>query len=316
MNAFIHPDADVAAKKVGDGTRIWQFTVVLADAQIGSDCNICAHTFIENDVVIGDNVTIRNGVQLWDGIRLEDGVFVGPNVTFTNDLFPRPEAPPKEFLQTVVKTGASIGANATIMRGSTIGERAMIGAGSVVTRSVPTNAIVVGNPARIVGYTDTKTAEYTPPKDNVSTAGAPDRFDTAVRGVTVSQFPIIGDMRGELTVGEFRKHMPFTPERYFIVFNVPSQEVRGEHAHRVCHQFLVCVRGSCSVMADDGKNRIEVALDAPNKGIYLPPMVWGVQYKYSADAALLVFASHPYDAEDYIRNYNDFIDEVNRQAGS
>ena len=147
---MIHPLSDVQSQTIGEGTRIWQFSVVLAGAKIGDNCNICAQVFIENDVVIGDNVTIKNGVQLWDGLRIENNVFIGPNVTFTNDLFPRSKVYPVQFLQTIVKSGASIGANATILPGVTIGEGAMVGAGAVVTKDVPAGAVVIGNPAKIV----------------------------------------------------------------------------------------------------------------------------------------------------------------------
>ena len=155
MDFFVHPLSDVQTKKIGSGTSIWQFCVVLAGANIGSNCNICAHVFIEDDVKIGNNVTIKNGVQIWNGLHIEDDVFIGPNVTFTNDLFPRSKIYPDGFLRTTIKVGASIGANSTILPGVTIAEGVMIGSGSVVTRSVPANAIVVGNPARIVGYVKT-----------------------------------------------------------------------------------------------------------------------------------------------------------------
>lgn len=145
----IHPLADVQSTNIGEGTRIWQFCVVFAGAKIGANCNICAQVLIENDVVIGDNVTVKSGVQLWDGIRVEDNVCIGPNATFTNDLFPRAKQPYQQ-LGTVIKKGASIGANATILPGVTIGENAMVGAGSVVTKDVPPGAVVVGNPAKIV----------------------------------------------------------------------------------------------------------------------------------------------------------------------
>ena len=144
----IHPLADVKSQNIGKGTFVWQFCVVLEGAKIGDNCNINCQVFIENDVVIGNNVTIKPGVQIWDGISLEDNVFIGPNVTFTNDLKPRSKQYPELFLRTIVKAGASIGANATILPGITIGENAMIGAGSVVLKDVPANTIWVGNPAR------------------------------------------------------------------------------------------------------------------------------------------------------------------------
>jgi len=156
MKYFIHPQGLCESTNIGDNTRIWAFTHILPGAVIGSDCNICDHVFIENDVRIGNKVTIKCGVQIWDGITIEDNVFIGPNATFTNDKFPRSKIYPEEFLHTVVKKNASIGANATILPGLTIGENAMIGAGSVVVESVPPNAIVVGNPAKIVGQADTK----------------------------------------------------------------------------------------------------------------------------------------------------------------
>lgn len=151
---MIHPLADVQTSNIGADTRIWQYAVILPGAVIGKNCNINCHTFIENDVVIGDNVTVKSGVFLWDGVRLEDNVFVGPNATFVNDKYPRSKKYPDSFQQTVVKSGASIGANATILGGIIIGENAMIGAGSVVTKDVPANTIWVGNPARQVNKID------------------------------------------------------------------------------------------------------------------------------------------------------------------
>lgn len=152
---FIHEDARVATKAIGSGTNIWQFSIVLGGACIGADCNINAHVFIENDVVIGDRVTIKCGVQLWDGTRVGDDVFIGPNVTFTNDLLPRSKLRPVAFAPIILENGCSIGANSTLIAGITIGERAMIGAGSVCTRSVPPFGLWYGNPARQMGRVDT-----------------------------------------------------------------------------------------------------------------------------------------------------------------
>lgn len=148
----IHPLSDVRSSKIGEGTYIWQFCVVLEGAVIGSDCNICANVFIENNVFIGNAVTVKCGVQIWDGVTLQDDVFIGPNVTFTNDVVPRSKVYQKEVARTVIKKGASIGANATIVAGHTIGEYAFIGAGSVVTKDIPPYTYWYGNPAKQVGY--------------------------------------------------------------------------------------------------------------------------------------------------------------------
>lgn len=306
-DALIHPLADMQSKQIGIGTRIWQFVVVLPGARIGVNCNICSHCFIENDVIIGDNVTIKNGVQLWDGLRIGDDVFIGQNVSFTNDPFPRSKRPPKEFLSTVVEKCASIGAGATILPNIVIGRNSMVGAGAVVTRSVPPNAIVTGNPARIMGYVNTETLGRSEIKREEPRIGV---TATGVVGVSLHRLPRFADIRGSVTVGEFEKSVPFPVKRYFLVFDVPSIETRGQHAHRECHQFMICVRGSCSVVADDGSNRQEFTLDRPDIGLHLAPMVWGIQYKYSPDALLLVFASHHYSPEDYIRDYGDFMQIV------
>ena len=146
---MIHPRSECKAA-VPQSTNVWQFCVIFPEAKIGANCNICAHVLIENDVVIGDNVTVKSGVQLWDGVTVEDNVFIGPNVTFTNDLFPRSKVYPESFAKTTIKKGASIGANATILCGITIGENAMVGAGSVVTKDVPAGEVWAGNPARFI----------------------------------------------------------------------------------------------------------------------------------------------------------------------
>lgn len=149
---MIHPTADVQTQNIGPGTNIWQFCVVLRGASIGADCNLCAHVLVENDVTVGNRVTIKSGVQLWDGVTVEDDVFIGPNVTFTNDLVPRSKQYPESFARTVIQKGASIGANATVVAGHTIGAHALIGAGSVVTKDVPPNTVWYGNPAIHQGY--------------------------------------------------------------------------------------------------------------------------------------------------------------------
>jgi len=310
MDYFIHPQGLCETTKVGAGTRVWAFAHVLPGATIGKECNICDQTFIENDVVLGDRVTIKCGVQVWDGVRLEDDVFVGPNASFTNDGFPRSKQYPERFAETRVCRGASIGANATILPGLTIGRAAMIGAGAVVTRSVPPNAIVVGNPAKIIGYVGTERKAKGELPKSVAFAEGERVHRSMVKDVTLHQMRLVRDMRGNLSAGEFPTDIPFTPKRYFLVFGVPSAEVRGEHAHRVCHQFLVCIHGSCSVVVDDGTHREEHLLDQSHLGLYLPPLTWGIQYRYSSDAVLLVFASEHYDAKDYIRDYEEFMTAI------
>ncbi len=158
-SVFIHPLADVQSKQIGRGTRIWQFAVVLRGAQIGEDCNICAQTFIENDVVIGNHVTIKCGVQLWDGVRVGDYAFLGPNVTFTNDKCPDCTKDSWALLETVVEERVSIGANATILPGVRLGRGCIVGAGAVVTKDVPPGAVVVGNPAREVSRKQSATLQ-------------------------------------------------------------------------------------------------------------------------------------------------------------
>lgn len=305
MNYFVHEKALCESTNVGEGTRIWAFTHVLPGATIGADCNISDGVFIENNVRVGDHVIVRCGVQLWDGMTLEDNVFVGPNVTFTENKQPGSTVHAQPI---TVEEGASIGANATILSGVRIGRNAVVSAGAVVTRSVPPNAIVVGNPAKIVGYADTDTASLS--DDEASKAPDLGIRKSVVANVQVHTFKAVIDMRGSLSVGEFEREIPFTPKRYFLVYDVPTAETRGEHAHLVCHQFLIAIKGSVHVVADDGERREQFILDKPNLGLYLPPMTWGIQYKYSEDAVLLVFASHYYESTDYVRDYGAFLNIV------
>ena len=309
MTVFIHPSGICESDNVGDGTRIWAFAHVLPGARIGSDCNINDHVFIENDVVVGDRVTVKSGVQLWDGIRLGDDVFVGPNATFTNDPFPRSKEYPESFAQTVVGPGASIGANSVLLPGIRVGRRAMVGAGAVVVRDVPPHAIVVGNPARIVGYADSAPS---PDPEDTDRSLATTPGDDLPGGAQLIGVQTATDLRGSLAAVELETGLPFMPRRFFSVFGVPSKEVRGEHAHRECSQVLVCLQGAVHCIVDDGTHRREVRLASPDVALHVPPMIWGTQYRYSEDAVLAVFASHAYDAGDYIREYEQFLAEVAR----
>lgn len=251
---------------------------------------------IDESVCLPADSVVQSGAYIPANVSLGPGCHIGANAAFV------------EGDQTVVHRGVRIGANATLMPGITLAAKCVVRPGAVVSRSVPPGAIVEGNPAAIVGYVDTlrglAAAVQLPPRRVPSVETLP------VAGVKVHQFPVVPDLRGNLTVGEFGPQVPFLPKRYFMVYGVPNREIRGEHAHRECHQFLICVQGSCAVVADDGRVRAEVVLDTPHRGLYLPPMTWGIQYKYTADAMLLVFASHPYDPADYIREYEQFLDEV------
>jgi len=303
--AFIHPNALVESEKIGDGSRVWAFAHILPGATIGEDCNICDGVFVENDVVVGNRVTVKIGVQLWDGVTLEDDVFVGPNATFANDIFPRSKKPPERFASTIVRHGASIGANTTILPGVTIGANAMVGAGSVVTRDVPPGAIVVGNPATIKGYVNTPTVFAVDSPGRDSTVGR-----STVAGVRLLQLTSASDLRGSLVAAEVGAGVPFTPQRFFAVYDVPTQQVRGGHAHLRCEQLLIGLVGSIHAIVDDGTHREEYVLDRPDRGLYLPAMTWGTQYRYTDDAVLLVLASLEYDTADYIRDYDEFLRAV------
>ncbi|HTU78186.1 MAG TPA: WxcM-like domain-containing protein [Solirubrobacteraceae bacterium] len=308
LKDFRHPYSLCESELIGPRTRIQPFVHVLAEAQIGADCEIGQYVLIESDVVIGDRVTIKRGVSIWDGLRIEDDVFIGPNTTFTNDRFPRSSSQRFFHPRTVVCKGASLGACCTVLPGLTIGAQAMVGAGSVITRNVPAHAIVAGNPARIIGYADTarhSTGRATQVSPATNEGEWPMRLN--VGAVTLHRLAQADDMRGSLVSGEIERHLPFVPQRFFTVMKVPSKDARGAHAHRLCDQFLVCQAGSLAVVVDDGRNREEVVLDDPSLGLYLPAMTWGVQYRYTAEALLLVLASRPYEPEDYIRDYDDFL---------
>jgi len=306
MSYFVHPHGICETDNVGDATRIWAFAHVLPGARIGTDCNVCDHVLIENDVIVGDRVTVKSGVQLWDGVRLANDVFVGPNVTFANDRYPRSKKHPEAFLTTTIAEGASLGAGAVILPGIRVGRNAMVGAGAVVTKDVPANAVVVGNPARIVGYADATTVGTV-----TSTPLEPAVLSGPARLIPLK---VASDLRGSLAAIELTNELPFVPARFFAVFDVPSKDVRGEHAHHRCEQVLVCLRGSVTCIVDDGVAREQVRLDRPDVALYMPAMTWGTQYQYSSDAILGVFASLPYDGADYIREYEEFLGEVARAS--
>jgi hypothetical protein len=243
------------------------------------------------------DVTILPGAYIADGVVVRQGVVIGPNAVVL-------AATEQEGLPTTLHAGAIIGANATVLPGVQIGQRARIGPGSVVAGSVPPLAIAEGNPARIVGYVDSA-----PPgvDRHLEHPMGADVRTSLVRDVSLHEFTTVVDIRGRLSAAELGRDIPFQPARFFLVYDVPSTETRGAHAHRRCQQLLVAARGHLSVVADDGEVRQEFLLDSPSLGLHLPALTWGIQYKCSADAVLLVLASHPYDPTDYIRDYAEFV---------
>ena len=303
MTISIHHSAICESQSIGGGTRIWAFTHILPGARIGTDCNICDFVFVENDVQIGDRVTIKSGVQLWDGVRIEDDVFVGPNVSFTNDKFPRSRQWLDANLVTTVMRGASIGAGSTILPGITIGERAMIGAGSVVTKSVPPFAIVFGNPAKINGYVQARDIDNT---KGILPAELSDNEEAFPGGARLIPIQSVSEDRGALAIIEFSKFDAFFVKRVFFINQVPAQGIRGEHAHRACSQFLIALAGELSVSMDDGLRKKTVVLSSSNLGLLIPPMTWSTQYDFSPGSVLAVLASHEYDENDYFRDYAVF----------
>ena len=303
---FVHELALCESSSVGVGTRIWEFSHIFPGAVIGEECNFSAGVLVENDVRIGNRVTVKSGVQLWDGIRVEDDVFIGPNATFSNDPFPRSKVHLTSYPLTVISKGASVGANATILPGISIGQGAMVGAGSVVTRDVPDFAKVYGNPARIRGYVHTSLESQSSEESSQPTR---ENREPTVPGVRLVPLTRAVDLRGSLVAAEIGDHLPFSVNRLFVVYDVPSLESRGAHAHRECHQFLVALGGSVNVIVSDGEVSDEIVLSSPTHGLYLPPMIWGTQYQYSASASLLVMASHPYDSSDYIRDFSSYLAE-------
>ncbi len=255
--------------------------------------------------VVLSGATIEGGTHIWPGITIERDARLGPGVQFER-------ADPSlvsASANVTVGTGCNVGAGAVIHSGVQVGVGARVSPAAVVAQNVPPYAIVSGSPARVTGYVQNSVSaiparEWSPAIDFPEQEAS---VPIGVGNVTLHRLRMVRDPRGDLSAGEFPRSIPFLPKRYFLVFNVPSEKARGEHAHIQCHQFLICVKGGCSVVVDDGLRRCEVSLTSPDLGIHLPPLTWATQYKYSSDAVLLVFASDYYAADDYIRNYSDFV---------
>jgi UDP-2-acetamido-3-amino-2,3-dideoxy-glucuronate N-acetyltransferase len=264
--------------------------VVMPGATLGRACVIGAYCVLTDGVCVGDDVTLESGVRLSVGTRIENNVIVGANSVFAGSASDRSG-------QTVVRSDASIGCGVTISSGIEVGQRAQIEDGSVVNCDVPPGARVSGNPAIIQGYESDVAARLRlhqplPPK---------------IPGVEFVKLQQVSDLRGTLTVCQWDQQLPFKPQRVFFLHGVPNEKVRGAHAHRECIQVLVCINGSVNVLVDDGTSREECILDSSTQGLLIPPGVWATQYRYSSNAMLVVLASHNYAADDYIRDYHEFL---------
>jgi UDP-2-acetamido-3-amino-2,3-dideoxy-glucuronate N-acetyltransferase len=310
MRFQIHPHALCESSLVGKTSQIGAFSHVQSGASIGEDCDLANHVFVEGGVRVGDRVTIQSGVQLWAGLEIGDDVVLGANVTFCKDVFPPLPTASEHPAATCIEQGASIGANSTILWGVRVGRHAVIAPGSVITADVPIHAIVEGNPGTIIGYADAEDlGTTTSTRFDAETVRAED-ITIPAEGVCAYSLRSIRDLRGDLAICDFAEHIPFTPKRMFLVYDVSNKHIRGAHAHRACHQFLIAVHGDVTLVVDDGQHRAEIGLNHPGMGLHVPPMVWATQYGYSEDGVLLVLASESYDETDYIRDYEDFLAEV------
>jgi serine acetyltransferase/dTDP-4-dehydrorhamnose 3,5-epimerase-like enzyme len=285
MSAEVDPTALCEARTIGKGSRVLAFARIGPEVEIGSDCVVGAHTVLEGEITLADRVQLQAGARLLGPISVGPGAVIGSNAV-------------------LAASDPAGGAWAIV-----VGRGAVVKAGSVVAESVPANAVVSGNPARIVAYVDGG-HEATVREIVLPSAGA-DVTETEVRGVAIHTLTNARDLRGSLTAAEFSS-LPFLPRRLFTVHDVPSESVRGSHAHRECSQFLVCLAGTLSCLVDDGSAREEIRLANAEVGLHIPPMIWSTQWRYSRDAVLLVLASHPYDPADYIRDYEEFLELLER----
>jgi UDP-2-acetamido-3-amino-2,3-dideoxy-glucuronate N-acetyltransferase len=266
------------------------------DVEMAGPCVIGEQTLLEGAIQLAPGVEIGPHAYLRGPLIIETAASIGAKCCI--DAASGPTA------TITVGEGAAIGANATLWPGVSVGKRARVEPGSVVTKNVPAMAVVAGNPAQIVRYCGTSAASFAAP------AAAAEVTATSIRGVTVHRLPLHEDLRGNLTFGEAQRHVPFPVRRYFLTFDVSSEQVRGEHAHRTLHQFLLCVHGRVHIVADDGVNQADFLLDRPDLAIHIPPRIWSVQYRFSADAVLLALCSENYDPADYIRDYAEFTQLV------
>lgn len=270
------------------------------NVRLGHNVEIGPLAYIDGNVSIGDGARVMGGVFLRGDLEIGPGCCIEPRVAITLAAGAFADG------RIVLEEGVHLGAGSVLAPGVRIRRGARIAAGTVVNQDVPPYAIVSGNPAAIRGYVESDTRGPVSPARRFAD-GATAVQGCSVAGVTIHYLPRSQDMRGALSVGEFPKDIPFEPKRYFVVFDVPTAKTRGEHAHIACKEFLICVRGSLSVIVDDGTNSEEIVLDHPSLGLYIPPNIWALQHQFSRDAVLLVFCSDIYESDDYIRSYANFL---------
>lgn len=268
-----------------------------------SELSVAHGAVVADDFEHGLNCCVGSYAVIGSGCTVEDDVRIGPRATVL-----APEATPgSASRRLVVQTGARIGAAAVVCGAVVIGRGARIEPGAVVDSDVPPYAVVAGNPAYVTGYVSPSTGDSG--ARQVEMVRAPSEAGSVLlpSGASVIRFPEVADLRGLLTFAEVDGQLPFTVDRFFLVYDVPSQELRGEHAHHRLHQLIIAVSGAVSVLTDNGTVREEVRLDEPTVGVHIPPMVWGVQFRHTADAVLMVLASDRYDDADYIRDYDEYL---------
>lgn len=306
---------------IGAGSCLGPHAVIYVDVELGEHCLVGDFGSVREGCRIGDycvvgrnamlngHITMRNRSRVLEAASIASGTVIGENVFISvgvgfadDNRFGR--GGEETSAPHIIHDGAMIGVNATLLPGVEIGREALVAAGSVVTRSVPAYAVVRGNPARITGYVGDGAVDIAV----VQTPQAEQKITPLDVGkAALYRLDTFRDLRGSLVVSEFARDLPFIPQRHFVVYDVPSKDVRGEHAHKQCNQFLVCMRGSLHARVSDGTHAVDVSLASPNIGLFLPHGLWGTQYKFSEDAVLLVFASHAYDADDYIRDYDGYL---------
>jgi acetyltransferase-like isoleucine patch superfamily enzyme len=303
MTVQVDNTADCQARLIGPGSRVMAFARLGPAVTVGQDC------VVGDRAVLDGEIALANGVQVSGGARLIGPVAIGARASIGINAILSATENTSGAAEITVGADARIGAAATVLPGVSIGRGAVIKPGSIVMNNVPAHAIVSGNPARIVAYVES--VELTAGREQIIASDLTETTPTRVRGVTIQPLTHARDLRGSLTALEF-EDLPFAPARAFSVFGVPSEFVRGSHAHRTCAQFFVCLAGELSCLVDDGTMREEIRLGTPDVGVHMPPMTWGTQWKYTRDAVLLVLASHPYDPADYIHDYEEFLELLNQ----